>query len=137
MENIEEKIKNRLKNLPDVPFGLNTMLRPEDFHGVVEWSIPHGHMRSFRALNHKNAEAYHTVFTPNSEVSWHTHGIESREVIVCLTGIIIILFDDGTKKELNEKDILIVEKQIHHMAIIGDKPCEILAITIPKENGKK
>lgn len=131
----EQLIKDRLANLPDCPFGLNAMMRQGDFHGIVEWETK-GSMRSWKALNHKNAEAYHTIFSPNTEVTWHTHGFESKEIIVCLEGDLVIIYEDGTRKVLNEKDIIIIEKQVKHMAISGNKPCQILAITVPKENGK-
>ena len=92
-------------------------------------------MRSKRLLDEENAEIYHTQFNPGTVVDWHTHG-ESKEVITCLSGKLVLFFEDGSQLTMNEKDIHIINKNVNHMAIIGNKPCQIIAMTIPKENGR-
>jgi quercetin dioxygenase-like cupin family protein len=128
----EEQVRENLKYLPDIPVGLIYLKDPEDFHGITNWKTICG-MESYKALDHFNAEIFHTKFNPYTEVCWHNHGECSKEIIICLSGEIAILFEDGSQKTLKETDDLKIRKQINHMAVIGDKPCEIIAITIPKE----
>ena len=130
----EEEIKERLKNLPEVPTGLMTFAKPGDFHGIVEWEVVKGRMLGFKLdIDHPNCEIFHTKFSRNTELSWHSHGEESVEIIVCLEGAILLIMEDGTRVKLEPKDIKIIPIQVKHMAVIGDKPCQIIAMTIPKE----
>jgi quercetin dioxygenase-like cupin family protein len=130
---IEEEIREKLKDLPETPTGLITLLEPGDFHGIVEWKVLKGKMLSFKLLDHINCEVYHTKFSKNTELSWHIHGKNSDEVIICLSGGLNILFEDSSQITLNETDQCTIKKEVNHMAVIGNKPCEILAMTIPKE----
>ncbi len=130
----EEEIKERLKNLPEVPTGLMTFAKPGDFHGIVEWEVVKGKMLSFKLdLDHPNCEIYHTKFSRDTELSWHSHGKESKEVIICLEGQMLLIMEDGSQFKMGEKDIFTIPVGIKHMAVIGDKPCQIIAMTIPKE----
>jgi quercetin dioxygenase-like cupin family protein len=128
----EEEIREKLKDLPETPSGLIAMLEPGDFHGIVEWKVVKGQMLSFKEYEHINSEVYHTRFSKDTEVCWHTHG-ESREIIICLSGEITLLFEDGSQIKLKETDDYKIDKHVKHMAIVSNNPCEILAITIPKE----
>lgn len=128
-----DEIRERLKDLPEVPNCLMSFAIPGEFHGIVDWEVQKGKMMSFQLLNHPNCEVYHTKFSKNTELQWHSHGIESDEVVVCIEGSITLILEDGTKIKLNEKDKYIIGKTIQHMAVVGDKPCQIIAFTIPKE----
>ena len=130
----EQDIKDRLKNLPDVPVGLIKFRKSGDFHGLIEWEVERGNMLSYRAVDHPNGEAYHTRFAPHTEVSWHDHN-ESCEFMLCLEGELNIVFEDGSQVTLNPTEDIKIQKGVKHMAVIGNKPCQIVAITIPKENG--
>lgn len=130
----KDEIRDMLQDLPDSPCSLT----PEsEFYGIIDWKVKDGKgiMRSKRLLDEENAEIYHTQFNPGTVVDWHTHG-ESKEVITCLSGKLILFFEDGSQLTMNEKDIHIINKNVNHMAIIGNKPCQIIAMTIPKENGR-
>lgn len=129
----EEEIREKIKDLPETPEGLITMIEPGDFHGIVEWKVVKGKMLSFKLLDHNNCEVYHTRFSKNTEVNWHTHGKDSDEIVICISGELTILFDDQTQVTLKEKDQCTIKREVKHMAIIGQTPCEIVAITIPKE----
>jgi quercetin dioxygenase-like cupin family protein len=129
----EAEIREMIKSLPDTPSGLLTMLEPGDFHGIVEWRVVKGKMLSFKLLDHDNCEIYHTRLSKNTEISWHTHGKYSDELIVCLSGQLTIIFDDGSHITLKETDQCNIKKQVAHMAVTGNKPCQIIAMTIPKE----
>ena len=124
---------SRLEDLPETPSGLITMLKPGDFHGVLEWEVKKGRMLSYKFIDHKNAEVYHTRLSRNTEVDWHTHGKFSKEIIACIEGEILIIFQDGSKVLLKETDDYKIEKEVAHMAVVGETPCEIIAMTIPKE----
>ena len=63
----------------------------------------------------------------------NTHGEFSKEIIVCLEGELLILLEDGTEVVLKELDDYKIGRQVKHMAVIGNKPCEIVAMVIPKE----
>lgn len=128
-----DEIMERLKDLPEVPNCLMSFATPEVFHGVVNWIVKKGSMMSFLLFDHPNGEMYHTKFSKNTELQWHNHGDESEELIFCMEGRITIIFQDGSKITLNEKEKCVIGKQIQHTAIVGDKPCQILALTIPKE----
>jgi len=129
----KEDYMERLSDLSDTPAGLITMLKPGDFHGVLEWDVKKGRMLSYKCIDHRNAEVYHTRFSKNTEIDWHTHGEHSREIITCLEGEILLIFEDGSQVLLKETDDYKIDKQVAHMAVIGNKPCEIIAMTIPKE----
>ena len=128
-----DEIRERLKELPEIPNHLMSFATPEVFHGIVEWEVKKGKMIAFTLLDHNNCEVFHTRFSKNTELQWHSHGNESEQVIVCLEGSITFVFENGTKFHLNEKDKCLIPKEAQHMAVIGDKPCQIIAMTIPKE----
>ena len=123
----------RIEDLPDTPSGLITMLKPGDFHGVVEWEVVKGRMLSFKVHEHKNCEVYETKFSRNTEVLWHTHGEFSKEIIVVEEGELTVYFEDGSQVTLVEAEEIVINKKVKHMAIISNKPCLIIAMTIPKE----
>lgn len=129
----EEDIRERLKHLPDVPASLMLLAEPNDFHGIVEWEVLKGKMMSFSLLDHRNCEIFHTKFSRETEVSWHSHGEESIEVIVCLEGQLLLIMEDGSQVKIEEKGMKVIPKGVKHMAVIGSKPCQIIAMTIPKE----
>ena len=129
----KEEVMDRLKNLSDQPTEPISLLKAGDFHGVLEWEVKKGRMLSHKAVDHINAEVYHTRFSKNTEVDWHTHGESSKEIIVCLEGELLILLEDGTEIVLKELDDYKIGRQVKHMAVIGNKPCEIVAMVIPKE----
>lgn len=130
----EEEIRERLKDLPEAPACLMSLSEPGDFHGIVEWEVVKGRMISFRLdVNHPNCEVFHTKFSRDTEVAWHSHGKESKEVIICLEGQMLLIMEDGSQFKMGEKDIFTIPVGIKHMAVIGSKPCQIIAMTIPKE----
>ena len=129
----EEQIRERLRDLPEAPTGFMTFAEPGDFHGIIEWTVKRGKMMSFRLLDHTNCEIFHTQFSKGTEIAWHSHGTESEEIIVVLEGSMLVILENGDRIKLEEKDKLIIPKGIQHMAVIGDKPCQIIAMTIPKE----
>lgn len=130
----EEEIRERLKDLPEAPTCLMSLSEPGDFHGIVEWEVIKGKMLSFKLdLDHPNCEIYHTKFSRDTELSWHSHGKESKEVIICLEGQMLLIMEDGSQVKMGEKDIFTIPVGIKHMAVIGSKPCQIIAMTIPKE----
>jgi mannose-6-phosphate isomerase-like protein (cupin superfamily) len=53
--------------------------------------------------------------------------------MVVLEGSMLVILENGDRIKLEEKDKLIIPKGTQHMAVIGDKPCQIIAMTIPKE----
>lgn len=129
----EEQVRERLRDLPEAPMGFMTFAEPGDFHGIVEWEVLKGKMMSFNLLDHRNCEIFHTKFSRETEVSWHSHGEESIEVIVCLEGQMLLIMEDGSQVKIEEKGMKVIPKGVKHMAIIGSKPCQIIAMTIPKE----
>lgn len=131
----KDEIAELLKELPETPSGLISMLKPGIFHGVVEWSVAEGRMLSFPIpeFDRPSCQAFHTSFSPGTKVCWHTHGQYSSEIIVCLSGSLSIILETGEERVLNESDFIVIGKEVQHMAIISDKPTEILALTIPKE----
>lgn len=129
----EEEINELLKDLSEEPTGLIQMIMPGDFHGVHEFQVKKGRMLSFLVFDSQNCHIFHTNFSPHTIVKWHTHGKYSSEIIVVLSGKLSVIFDDGEEKILEESNILVIGKNIKHMAVISDKPTEILAMTIPKE----
>ena len=129
----EKEIREKLKHLPVIPCGLITMREPGEFHGVVEWKVVRGSMISFTLIDHPNCEIHHTHFRKNTEISWHTHGESSDEILICISGELTIIFEDSTHVVLQAKDQCNIKKKIHHMAMTGDNPTEVIAITIPKE----
>ena len=80
-----------------------------------------------------NCEIFHTQFSKGTEIAWHSHGAESEEIMVVLEGSMLVILENGDRIKLEEKDKLIIPKGTQHMAVIGDKPCQIIAMTIPKE----
>jgi quercetin dioxygenase-like cupin family protein len=129
----EEQVRERLRDLPEAPMGFMTFAEPGDFHGIVEWEVLKGKMMSFNLLDHRNCEIFHTKFSRETEVSWHSHGEESIEVIVCLEGQMLLIMEDGSQVKIEEKGMKVIPKGVKHMAVIGSKPCQIIAMTIPKE----
>lgn len=129
----EEQVRERLRDLPEAPMGFMTFAEPGNFHGIVEWEVLKGKMMSFNLLDHRNCEIFHTKFSRETEVSWHSHGEESIEVIVCLEGQMLLIMEDGSQVKIEEKGMKVIPKGVKHMAVIGSKPCQIIAMTIPKE----
>jgi len=131
----KEEIQQLIENLPKEPEGLILMQKPGDFHGVLDWEVTKGRMISFPIFDNTNCEIFHTRFSPGTIINWHSHGELSDEIIICLSGSLNVIFDTGQEFILKESNYMIIEKKINHMAIISDKPTEIIAMTIPKENG--
>jgi len=129
----KQEIDQLIAKLPDEPCGLISMIKPGQFHGVMEWEVLKGRMLSYPVYDDPACQEYHTQFLPNSVVNWHDHGQQSSEVIVCLRGSLTIIQEDGEQLTLKEKDFCVIKRTVKHMAIISDKPTEILAMTIPKE----
>ena len=129
----ESEIRELLKDLPDEPKGLISFMEEGgSFHGIVGWKVNRGRMLSFPILDHHSCSMYHTRLSKDTVVSWHDHNA-SEEIIICLSGNINILFQDGSQVTLNPAEKIIIQKGVKHMASIGNKPCQIVAITIPKE----
>lgn len=128
----KEEIEFLLKDLPEEPAGLLHFMKPGDFYGLIGWEIKKGEMLSHRAVDHENGEVFHTRFSANSEVDWHNHNA-SREYILCLEGELNLIFEDSSQVTLSPAEDITIQKGVTHMAVIGNKPCQIVAITIPKE----
>ena len=126
-----EEIAESLSLLEDIP-GLGEFKKPNIFHGVVEWTVVKGSMRAFRIFDHFNCEAYHAILSRDTEVSWHNHNV-SKECLVCLDGTFTLYMEDGSSFTLNPQDTIEIKKYVTHMATTSDG-CELVAMTIPKEN---
>lgn len=127
----KEEIKKMLSNLPKVP-GLNSLKKPGGFHGIVQWETEKGGMLSLQVFDHDNCEVWHTLFLKDTEMKWHNHN-HSFERVIVLRGMIEVITSDGIHHTLREKDELRIDKEVPHMARTFDEECEILAMTIPKE----
>jgi quercetin dioxygenase-like cupin family protein len=129
----KEEIDQLIANLPDEPCGLISMLKPGDFHGILEWEVKEGRMLSYPVWDEPACQEFHTQFLPGTVVDWHDHGKFSSEIIVCLKGSLTIILESGEQIILNESEFIVIDKSVKHMAIISDKPTDILAKTIPRE----
>lgn len=125
-----DEIRESIERLPEIPC-LNETMLINNFHGVVKWKVLKGNMLSFRVFDHPICEIYHTIFESETEISWHTHG-KSYERIICLKGKLRVYFENGIHTTLGPKEELKIESNVVHMATAHDE-CEILAMTIPKE----
>jgi len=129
----ESEIRELLKNLPETPTCFLKLMRPGDFHGGIAWEVEQGSMLSFDLLpGYDEIQIYHTRFTAHTKLNWHHHG-ESIEEVKCLKGALSVIFEDGSQIILKPMDKIEIQKGVKHMAVIDNKPCEIIAITIPKE----
>lgn len=133
----ENEIRELLKDLPDIPVCALSYMEEGDFHGVIGWEVVKGKMLSFPLLSYDSCEVLHMQFGRNTQMNWHDHGNESDQLIVCLIGEISILLEDGTQRLLKPTDRMEIKKGVKHMAVIGNKPCEIIAMTIPRERHER
>ena len=122
-----------LARLPDEPCGLIDFQKHDRFYDLVQWETISGNMESRELLDHSQCGIFHTKFDPGTELGWHIHGKDTAETIVCLEGEISVYFKKHRVVTLRAGERLDIPAGNANMAVVGDKPTQIIAMTVPRE----